>query len=63
MFECSPVSTNVMRQSSRSRESSSIALAALGEHEVVGQALVVVEEVLADHVAAIAEARMKSLWP
>ena len=56
MFECRPVSTKVMRQSSMSLVSS-IFLRLGREHEVVRQALAVVEEELPDQVAAIAEAQ------
>ena len=56
MFECRPVSTNVMRQSWMSLVSSSMLAAAFRQDEVVRHALVVVEEELPDQVAAIAEA-------
>ncbi len=48
-----PVSTNVMRQSSMSLASSSHLPA--GEHEVVPESLVVREEVLLDDLGAVAE--------
>ncbi len=58
IVEFSPVSTNVIRHSSRSRESSSsfvLACAAI-EHEVVEQRAVVRQEVLLDDLALVAEA-------
>jgi hypothetical protein len=59
MLECSPVSTNVMLQSLASVQ---LDLAAAAPHgEIVGQALVVVAEVLANHVAAIAESQHEIL--
>ena len=63
MFECSPVSTNVMRQSVDVAAVEVDSSAALGQREVVRHRLVVVEEVLADHVAAVAEGEHEILVP
>ena len=58
MFECRPVSTKVMRQSSMSLPCSSTVFGRPRDSvKSLDIALVVVQEVLADHVAAVAEAQ------
>ena len=62
MLACSPVSTKVMRQSSMSLSLERLfSLAVAVEHEVVGEGLVVVEEVLLDDVGLVAEAQHEVL--
>ena len=63
IFECRPVSTKVILQSSRSLDISSICLSAFREHEIVRHAFVVVQEVLADQIAAIPRAQDEVLVP
>ena len=61
MFECRPVSTNVMRQSWMSLECSSTLRPPSLKREVVRHALVVLEEILADQVAAVPQAQNEVL--
>ena len=63
MLVVSPVSTNVIRQSSMSRLQQVDLAPALGQDEVVRHALVVLEEELLDLVAAVAEAQDEVLVP
>ena len=63
MLAWSPVSTNVIFQSSMSLDSRAMSLAALGQREVVREVLVVVEEVVLDDVGLVAEAEDEFLVP
>ena len=56
MVVSSPVSAKVIRQSAMSEPQELHPPAALGQHEVVGHRLVVVEEVVLDRVGPVAEA-------